>query len=92
MEKMKILSIDARAGYEPETWEWNNWFKVGEISKEEFESLKTNNQIAEWMHENGYTTTSNIEKIHFEDDGYNIVLCDKEDLQPIFAIEYGPFY
>jgi len=36
---MKVLSIDAW-GNKKEGYEWNNWFTVGEISKEDFENLK----------------------------------------------------
>lgn len=89
---MKILSIDAWAGYEPKTWDWNNWYTVGEISKEEFESLQTDKDYRLWFKHNGYTTTADKEKVSIEDDQYNIVVCDAKTLRPLFAIEYGPEY
>jgi hypothetical protein len=89
---MKILSIDAWAGYEPKTWDWNNWFKVGEISKEEFETLKTEKDYRFWFRNNGYTNTANKKKVTIDDDQYNIVVCNAKTLRPLFAIEYGPEY
>jgi len=89
---MKILSIDAISGCEKNTWEWDSWYNVGEISKEEFEALKTDKQIATWMCENGFTTTDDMRKIVIEDDQYNIVLCERKSKMPVFAIEYGPEY
>ena len=89
---MKILSIVAWAGEEKGTWDWDNWFNVGEISKEEFETLKTDKQIATWFMENGYTTNDDMRSITIDDDQYNIVLCEKKTGQPLFAIEYGPEY
>ena len=59
---MKILSIEAW-GNKKDGYEWNNWFTAGEISKEDFEALKTNKQIAVWFYENGYTTTADMRKI-----------------------------
>jgi hypothetical protein len=87
---MKILSIDAWA--EPEGWTWNAWYHVGDISKEDFEKLKTDKQIAVWMEEHGFTTTSDMRRILIFDDGYNVVLCERKSRMPVFAIEYGPEY
>jgi len=89
---MKVLSIDAWAGDEPFTWDWNNWFTVGEISKEEFERLKTDQDYATWFYEEGYTTTDDLSLCFIDDDQYNITVCDKSDGRPVFAIEYGPEY
>lgn len=88
---MRILSIDAW-GNKEDGYEWNNWFNVGTISKEEFESLKTDKQVAAWFHANGFTTSSDMRSIYIEDDQYNIVICEKKTMLPLFAIEYGPEY
>jgi hypothetical protein len=88
---MKILSIDAW-GNKATGYEWNNWFHVGDISKEEFEQLDTHKKIATWMKDNGYTTTDDMRTITIEDDQHNIVLCEKYTGMPVFAIEYGPEY
>lgn len=89
---MKILSIDAWAGDEEGCWSWNNWFNVGEISKEDFENLKTDQDYATWFYEEGYTTSDDMRQITIEDDQYNIVICEKKTVRPLFAIEYGPEY
>lgn len=88
---MKILSIDAW-GNKKDGYNWNNWFTVGNITKEEFESLKTDKQIATWFCENGFTTSSDMRSIIIEDDQYNVVICEKKTMCPLFAIEYGSEY
>jgi hypothetical protein len=88
---MKVLSIDAW-GNKEDGYYWNNWFTVGEIDKVVFETLKTDKQIATWFKENGFTTSNDMRQIVIEDDQYNIVICEKKTLGPIFAIEYGPEY
>ena len=88
---MKVLSIDARA-CEENTWNWNNSFMVGEISKEDFENLKTDQDYATWFHENGFTTSDDLTLCSIDDDQYNVVVCDADNNRPLFAIEYGPEY
>ena len=88
---MKVLSIDAWA-CEENTWNWNNSFTVGEISKEDFEKLETDQDYASWFYENGFTSSADMRRILIEDDQYNIVICEKKTGQPLFAIEYGPEY
>ena len=88
---MKVLSIDAWAESEG-GWNWNQWYHVGDISKEEFEALKTDKAIAVWFHENGYTATADMRRITIDDDQYNVVVCEKKGGMPLFAIEYGPEY
>ena len=89
---MKVLSIEAWADIEPKTWQWNNLFNVGEISKQEFETLKTDKDFAKWFFDNGYTTNYDMRQIYIDDDQYNIVICEKKTKEPLFAIEYGPEY
>jgi len=88
---MKILSIDAwrdRHGY----WTWNQWFDAGSIDKQTFESLKTNRQIIAWFRENGFITAASAGKVCIDDDQHNIVICQKSNRMPLFAIEYGTDY
>ena len=89
---MKVLSIDAWAGAEVGCWEWNNWFTVGEVSKENFDNLKTDQDYATWFCEEGYTTSDDLSLCLIEDDEYNITICDAANGRPLFAIEYGPEY
>lgn len=87
---MKVLSIDA--WHEADGWAWNNWFKVGEIDKATFESLKTNRAILAWFRSEGYLYDASKGKVSVDDDQYNIVVCDRSNGRPLFAIEYGPEY
>ena len=88
---MKILSIDAW-GNKKEGFDWNQWFDVGTISKEEFEQLTTAKETATWFFTEGYTNTDDMRRIDIEDDGYNVVIHEKKTQEPLFAIEYGPEY
>ena len=88
---MRVLSIDAWAECEG-GWTWNNWWSIGEISKEEFEGLKTDNDYRLWFKRNGFTTTASKRKVNIDDDQYNVCLCDAKNGRPLYAIEYGPEY
>ena len=88
---MKVLSIDAWGNKEG-GYEWNNWFTVGEISKEEFEKLKTDKDFRLWFKRNGYTTNAIARQSFVDDDLYNIVIGYKKTGRPLFAIEYGKEY
>jgi hypothetical protein len=86
---MRILSIDTWAGDEEGTWEWNNWFYIGDITKEEFETLDTDEKVLEFM---SIDYIRNTELCGVEDNQYNIIITDKRDGRPLYAIEYGPEY
>ena len=88
---MKILSIDAW-GNKNDGYEWNAWYTVGEITKNVFEALKTDKQIAQYFFVNGFTTNSDMRQIVVDDDQYNKVIVEKKTGRPLFAIEYGPEY
>jgi hypothetical protein len=86
--KMQVLSIDAwtvlNDGEDSPSWEWNNWFRVGNI---DISDKDTDYQIIEKMFVNGFI--SNIQDADLEDDQYNYVIVDKQTREPLFAIEYG---
>ena len=88
---MKILSIDAW-GNEEEGYEWNAWFDIGNITKEEFETLKSDEDFIEFFCQGGYINEDSKTKVLVEDDQYNIVLKVADDLRPLYAIEYGNEY
>ena len=48
---MKILSIDAW-GNEHDGYDWNAWYQVGTISKEEFEALENDKDIIQYFIDN----------------------------------------
>ena len=83
---MKILSIDAW-GSEEEGYDWNAWYNVGTISKEEFEALKDYDFIT-WFIDNGFLLNVYNAYAMYDDD-YNIVITDKKTGKPLYAIEYG---
>ena len=87
---MKILSIDAWKEYNG--WTWNNWFSVGSITKKDFESLKNNRQILKYFRDEGYLNEGSQGLCGVYDDQYNIVITDRANNRPLFAIEYGPEY
>lgn len=86
---MRILSIDAWNS--EEGWNWNAWYCVGEIDKQEFERIKREEGFITWFIGQGYVMNY-PDRLEIEDDGYNIVMQDKETGEPLFAIEYGNEY
>jgi hypothetical protein len=81
---MRVLSIDAWADGEG-GWTWNNWFKVGTV-----EAIPdTNRKILRMMRSEGYLSEASKGKVTVDDDGYNVVICEKSTGMPVFAIEYG---
>lgn len=88
MATHRILSIDAWAEGE-EGWTWNEWFHVGNICSERLARLGSDADLIEWMIDAGYLAPIAREVCEVEDDGYNIVFCDRDDMRPVFAIEYG---
>ncbi len=86
---MRVLSIDAWRDSE-DGWQWNAWYKVGTIAKSELERIEREEGFLKWYIINGYVD----EKfpLEIDDDGYNIVVQDKETSEPLLAIEYGNCY
>lgn len=82
---MRILSIDAWAGCEPGLWEWNNWYHVGDINN----IPETNRGILKHMRDEGFLSEYSKGKVTVEDDGYNLVIIERSNQKPLFAIEYG---
>lgn len=90
MAKYRILSIDAwAADDDDEAWQWNNWHPVGYICAERLASIASDADLIEWMIGAGYLTPIAREVCEVEDDGYNIMFCDRDSMRPVFAIEYG---
>ena len=86
VQTFPVLSIDAWA--EPDGgWTWNQWFHVGTI---DLDLDAENRDIIRAMVNAGYLTALALESAEVEDDGFNIVILDKETREPVFAIEYGP--
>ena len=90
---MNILSIDARRDGDSSTW--NAWYKCGTIDKATFEALeaKGTRAILRYLRdEAGLLSDASKGRVSVEDDGYNVVIVDRNTREPLFAIEYGPHY
>lgn len=87
---MKILSIDAWAdcsGCEHESddwkcWTWNNWHTIGHVNDIPVD-------VIGYMIDEGYLKESARDLVEVNDDQYNIVVLDKKNGMPLYAIEYG---
>jgi len=86
LKTFPVLSIDAWGNPE-DGYEWNQWFHVGTI---ELDLDAENREIIQAMVNAGYLTPKGLDVATVEDDGYNLVIIDKETGEPAFAIEYGP--
>jgi hypothetical protein len=86
VQTFPVLSIDAWGNLE-DGYEWNQWFHVGSI---DLDLDAEDRQIIQAMVNAGYLTALALESAEVEDDGFNIVILDKETREPVFAIEYGP--
>ena len=86
VQTFPVLSIDAWGNLEG-GYDWNNWFNVGTI---DLDLDAENRDIIRAMVNAGYLTALALESAAVEDDGYNLVIIDKETREPVFAIEYGP--
>jgi len=84
MEKCRILSIDAWNS--PDGWYWNNWFDSGELC---IAINISNRELLRQMRVHGYLTDDSKGKVGVEDDGYNLVIYARSNMEPLFAIEYG---
>jgi hypothetical protein len=83
MQTFKVLSIDAW-GNADEGYEWNQWFNAGHIDIDVNADHQT---ILQAMQTEGFINYPEFGDI--EDDGFNLVIVDKQTRQPFFAIEYG---
>ena len=86
VQTFPVLSIDAW-GNKTDGYEWNQLFNVGSI---DIDLDAENRDIIRAMVNAGYLTALALESAAVEDDGFNIVILDKETREPVFAIEYGP--
>ena len=84
---MQILSIDAwRDG---DGWQWNNWFNAGEFPNELVEILDKPRSLFVWLRENGILSAHSAGRVALDDDGYNVVIIDKDTREPLYALAYG---
>jgi hypothetical protein len=86
IQTFPVLSIDAWGNLE-DGYTWNQWFNVGSI---DLDLDGENRDIIRTMVNAGYLTALALESAEVEDDGFNIVIVDKETREPVYAIEYMP--
>ena len=86
MKNYDVLSIDAWAGSDEGSWDWNNWHRIGQI---EIDINGEESRIIEAMIHDGYLSGKARGLVEIEDDQYNLVVVNKETREPLFAIEYG---
>lgn len=84
--KFKILSIDAwREGCD---WSWNQWYNVGEIDTD-IVNIDNKRALLKFMRDEGYLSDASKGRVYIDDDQYNLVVCERANPRPLFAIEYG---
>jgi hypothetical protein len=86
LKSFPVLSIDA-LGNQEDGYDWNSWHKVGTIDLDL--NLDADRDIIRAMVNAGYLTATGLDVCDIDDDGFNIVIVDKETREPVFAIEYG---
>lgn len=82
-KKYQVLSIDAWADSEPNSWTWNQWFNAGNI---ELDINAPEHEILAAMNDAGFIRNPELGDI--DDDGHNLVIVDKVTREPIFAVVY----
>ena len=80
---VSVLSIDAWADGE-DGWNWNMWTKVGSVDVTMCD--KPEAEILAFMVAEGYCKEAALTGCYVEDDQYNMVICDKENHQPLYAL------
>lgn len=87
--KMRLLSIDAWR-MEPYCWTWNQWY-ILEDDIYFLESELTPRKIFKALRKWGYLSDYSKGRVSMFDDGYNLVIENKNTKEPIFALEYGHY-
>lgn len=82
---LRILSLDAWADGEG-GWQWNQWYNVGEINGECLQW--STRKLLRYFRDAGYIGFDTNGKVTIEDDGYNLVIMERSNSRPLFAVEY----
>jgi hypothetical protein len=82
---MRILSVDTwRDG---PGWTWNDWHHVG-MCDASLANAKPR-ALFKYFRREGYLNKRSVGKLAIDDDQYNVVICERSTMRPLFAIEYG---
>ena len=82
-----LLSIDAWR-YD-HGWNWNNWFRIQEQYLVEERVLSSPRMLLAKLRRDGFLLNGSQGRLAIEDDGYNVVVVDKNTYEPLLALEYG---
>lgn len=85
IEYGKVLSVDAL--HDGNGWSWNSWHNVGEYPLTLLD--ESPRKIIKWFRDNGFLADASRGRVAIEDDQYNLVVVDRSNGQPLFALEYG---
>ncbi len=80
-----VLSIDAWNG--PEGWTWNAWYRIASVPLYVC-ALKPRALLA-YLRDAGILGAQSGGRCAIEDDGYNVVILDRSNRMPVFALAYG---
>ncbi len=82
----RLLSIDAWRD-DDGGWTWNNWHSLARVPVA-WCDLSARRLL--WtLREHGYLSASSAGRVAIEDDGHNIVIKDRGNGEPLYALEYG---
>jgi len=84
--KYELLSVDAWR--DDCSWTWNAWYSLEKdiyIADSETTPRKLLSTLRKW----GFLTAQSKGRLSIDDDGYNLVIQDKNTLEPILALCYG---
>ena len=88
--KTKLLGIDAYRDCE-NSWAWDNWFEIeGDIYLDQ-SILNNTRKLLEFCRRSGWLTKQSKGHLTIEDDGYNVVICNRKTHEPILAFCYGEY-
>jgi hypothetical protein len=85
-QPVNVLRIDAWRNC-GNGWEWNDWRKVGRIDVSVCDLPAR--ALLKVMRDEGYLPAYSAGRVAVEDDGYNVVIVQRSDNMPLFAIAYG---
>lgn len=87
--KFDLLSIEGWNS--PNGWTWNSWHTL-ESDIFILESELTPRKIFRFLRKAGYLNDYSKGRIMLEDDGYNLVIMLKSNMQPLLALCYGKYW
>lgn len=91
MNKLNLLSIDAWADCcgcdceenAPQCWTWNSWHCIAKID------FKSEKELIPYLIAECFLKPAALTECEVENDQYNLIVVQKSNREPIFALEYG---